>query len=223
MEDKFYNLELNKITFLPKEVVINISSDDINFLCNTGLPKLVKSLELTFDLSQAKKYACIDSKQDCTEYINEEDENNSLEFICKIGKRFSEGMFISIQESDGGIYLAANPIYNDRERFLQKTTYINSNIKCFAKCLKIYDLFFISNKDIMDDCYSKTEAERHNILLKLERDLKNVDVTVVGSSPGKLDYDGLWTYLIEEMYDVFDVDSYEEEDSEPLGWAVPTT
>ncbi|AFY94766.1 hypothetical protein [Chamaesiphon minutus] len=214
MEDKFYNLDLNKIAFLSKEVIINIPSNDIIFLCNTGLPKLVESLEWAFDLSQVKKYACIDSKQDCTEYINEEDEKNNLEFIYKIGKHVAMGMFISIQESDGGIYLAENPIYKDREKFLQKTTYINSDIEGFAKCLKIYDIFFVSNKDIMDDCYIKTEEERHSILLKLEVDLKNVDVTIVGSSPGKLDYDGLWTYLIEEMYDIFDIDSYEEEGSE---------
>lgn len=213
MKDKFYDLNLDEITFLPKEVIVNISSNDINFLHNTGLPKLLESLEWSFDLSHMKKYICIDAKQDCLEYINE-DEKNSFELLYKIGKHVSVGEFISIQESDGKVFLAENPIYKDRELFLQKTVYLNSNIECFAKCLKIYDVFLVGNKDILDDCYSKTEEERHSILLKLEEDLKNVDVTIVGSSPGKLDYNGLWTYLIEEMYDTFDIDSYEEEGSE---------
>ena len=210
MKDKFYDLDLNKITFLPKEVVINISNNDINFLHNTGLPKLIESLEWSFDLSQTKKYICIDSKQDCLEYINE-DEKKSFELLYKIGKHVSVGEFISIQESDGKIFLAENPIYKDRELFLQKTVYLNSNIECFAKCLNIYDIFFVTNKDIIDDCDSKTEEEKRSILLKLEGDFKNVDITIVGSTPGRLDYNGLWTYLIEKMYDVFDVYSYEED------------
>ena len=80
MKDKFYDLDLNKITFLPKEVVINISNNDINFLHNTGLPKLIESLEWSFDLSQTKKYICIDSKQDCLEYINEDEKKTGILF-----------------------------------------------------------------------------------------------------------------------------------------------
>jgi hypothetical protein len=210
MKDKFYDLDLNEITFLPKDVIVNISSSDLNFLLNTGLPKLVESLEWSFNLSQVKKYICIDSKQDCLEHINE-DEKNSFELLYKIGKHVSVGEFISIQESDGKIFLAENPIYKDRELFLQKTVYLNLNIECFAKCLNIYDDFFVINKDIIDDCDSKTEEERRSILIKLEGDLKNVDITIVGSATGRLDYNGLWTYLIEKMYDVFDIDSYEED------------
>ncbi|MGB3206476.1 MAG: hypothetical protein WBB28_15930 [Crinalium sp.] len=63
----------------------------------------------------------------------------------------------------------------------------------------------------MNDNDILTEEERYSILLKLEKDLKNIDTTIVGSAQRRLDYDGFWTSLIEDMYDVFGIDSYQEE------------
>jgi hypothetical protein len=210
MNEKLYGSHFNEITFLPEEATINISNKDLAFLRETGLPKLVESLEWAFDLSQVKRYVGIHSTQDCKEYINEENVNSS-EFLYKIGKRIPFGMFVSIQESNGAIYLAEKPIYKDPEVFLEKLVYINLNIECFAKCLNTYEIFFVNNQDVMDDNDLLTEEERYSRLLKLEQDLKNIDTTIVGSAPRRLDYDGFWTYLIEDMYDVFGIDSYQEE------------
>lgn len=210
MKEKLDGSRLNEITFLSEETTINVSNKDLTYLRETGLPKLVESLQWEFDLSQVKKYICIDSTQDCKEYINKENVEG-LEFMYKIGKRIPLGMFVSIQESTGAIYLAKKPIYKDPENFLEKLEYINLNIECFAKCLNTYDIFFVNNQDIMDDNEIRTEEERYIILLKLEKDLKNIDTTVVGSAPRRLDYDGFWTSIIEDMYDIFGIDSYQEE------------
>lgn len=193
-----YNLDLNKITFLSKEAVVNLKEKDISFLRETGLPKIVDSLDFGFDLLQIKKYSCIGKSED--------DVSN---FLYKIGGLIPVGTFIAIQESDGVIYEAHKPIYENPEIFLKKGVYINSNIEYFARCLNIYDSFYIDNKYVMDDNDLKTANERQRILIELEEALKNIDNTVVGSAPGELDYDGLWTYVIEQMYDVFGIDTYQ--------------
>jgi SUKH-4 immunity protein len=207
----------DQITFLSdEEVALNLSNEDLAFLHEVGLPKRVNSLDWAFDLSNIKKYTGIDKISEQVSFYKKSDPNDSI-ILYKIGMQIIADVYICIQESDGAVYIAEKPSANeDPEFFLDKVSYFNSNVKCFARCLNVYDTFYRNNEEVMNDDNIKTNIERRNILVELSETLRNIDNTIVGSIPGELNYDGYWSYIIEQMYDVFGIDLYDEDHDHSL-------
>ena len=127
---KFYTAwSQENLTFLSSKdmSLLNLSNESRNFLLNTGLPKEVFSLKMSFELNKIDIY---NSTFDCISNVN----LNSIEEMYQIGYSGMFGNGIAIQQSNESIYIVFSYGCSNNEP-IERSTYFNIGLiwlDCFC-------------------------------------------------------------------------------------------